>query len=53
VLAFNGITAYGAGHDSLIGGSVNYRVHRCAQSRCECCGDHEHQRALEVDHNIP
>ncbi|WP_411872184.1 HNH endonuclease [Vulcanococcus limneticus] len=93
---FNGITAYGDGHDSLIGGdalsdgegdsllalcrrrldafreergeevlahrsrhrspisgSVNYRVHRCAQGRCECCGAHEHQRPLELDHIIP
>jgi hypothetical protein len=93
---FNGITAYGDGHDSLIGGeelsdaerdqrlelcrqrldafrqqrgeevfahrsrhrtpisgSVRYRVHRCAQGRCECCGAHENQRDLEVDHIIP
>ncbi len=78
---FNGITAYGDGYDSRIGGielsdgereqrgeevfahrsrhrspisgSVNYRVHRCARGRCECCGAHEHQRALEVDHIIP
>jgi ATP adenylyltransferase len=93
---FNGITAYGDDHDSLIGGDalsdgerdallelcrqrldafreqrgeevfahrslhrkpisglVNYRVHRCARGRCECCGAHEHQRALEVDHIIP
>ena len=53
VLTGNGITAYGDGHRSPISGSVNYRVHRCAQGRCECCGAHEHQRALEVDHIIP
>jgi ATP adenylyltransferase len=35
-----------------ISGSVNYRVHRCARGRCECCGAHEQQRALEVDHII-
>ncbi len=89
VLTGNGITAYGDGHDSLIGGdelsdgerdellelcrqrldafreqrgeevfahrsrhrtpisgSVKNRVHRCARGRCECCGAHEHQRAL-------
>jgi hypothetical protein len=93
---FNGITAYGDGHDSLIGGdalsagerdallelcrqrldgfraqrgeevfahrcrhrnpnsgSVKYRVLTKARGRCECCGAHEHQRALEVDHIIP
>jgi hypothetical protein len=93
---FNGITAYGDGHDSLIGGdalsdgerdallelcrqrldafrkqrgeevfahrsrhrspisgSVKYRVLTRARSRCECCGAHEHQRALEVAPIIP
>ena len=88
VLSGNGITAYGNGATSLIGGdelqqlcsqrldafrqqrgeevfahrsrhrtpissSSNYRVHRCAQGRCECCGAHEHQRDLEVDNIIP
>jgi diadenosine tetraphosphate (Ap4A) HIT family hydrolase len=24
-----------------------------AKGRCECCGAHEHQRALEVDHIVP
>ena len=24
-----------------------------AKGRCECCGAHEHQAALEVDHIIP
>jgi 5-methylcytosine-specific restriction endonuclease McrA len=32
---------------------VKYRVHRCARGRCERCGAHEHQRALEVDHIVP
>jgi hypothetical protein len=36
-----------------ISGSVKYRVHRCALGRCECCGAHEHQRALEVAPIIP
>ena len=69
VLTGNGITAYGNGATSLIGGdevfanrsrhrtpisgSVKYRVHRCARGRCECCGTHEQQRALEVDHIVP
>jgi ATP adenylyltransferase len=72
----NGITRYGNGAYSLIGGdelsdseraellqvyrhrtsiigSIKDRVHRCARSRCECCGAHEHQRALEVDPIVP
>ncbi|MCP9862597.1 HNH endonuclease [Synechococcus sp. Cruz-7E5] len=40
-------------HRSPISGSVKSRVHRCARGRRECCGAHEHQRALEVDHTIP
>ncbi len=32
---FNGITAYGDGHDSLIGGLVNHPVHRCALRRTD------------------
>ena len=36
-----------------ISGSVKYRVLTRARGRCECCGAHEHQRALEVDHIIP
>ena len=40
-------------HRSPISDSVKYRVHRCARGRCECCGAHEHQRVLEVDHIIP
>ena len=53
VLTGNGITAYGNGAYSPISGSVKYRVHRCARGRCECCGAHEHQRALEVAPIIP
>ena len=34
-------------------GSIKYRVLTRAKGRCECCGAHEHQRALEVDHIIP
>ncbi|WP_245552489.1 HNH endonuclease [Cyanobium gracile] len=36
-----------------ISGSVKYRVLTRARGRCECCGTHEHQRALEVDHIVP
>jgi ATP adenylyltransferase len=36
-----------------ISGSIKYRVLTRARGRCECCGAHEHQRALEVDHIIP
>jgi hypothetical protein len=38
---------------SPISGSVKYRVLTRPRGRCECCGAHEHQRALEVDHIIP
>jgi diadenosine tetraphosphate (Ap4A) HIT family hydrolase len=40
-------------HRSPISGSVKYRVLTRAQGRCECCGAHEHQQALEVDHILP
>ena len=40
-------------HRSPISGSVKYRVLTRAQGRCECCGAHEHQQALEVDHIVP
>ncbi len=53
VLTGNGINPYGNGATSLIGGSVNYRVHRCARGSSEFCGAHEHQRALEVAPIIP
>jgi 5-methylcytosine-specific restriction endonuclease McrA len=36
-----------------ISGSIKYRVLTRAKGRCECCGAHEHQRALEVDHIVP
>lgn len=36
-----------------ISGSIKYRVLTRARGRCECCGAHEHQRALEVDHIVP
>ncbi len=31
---------------------MKYRVLTRARGRCECCGAHEHQRTLEVDHII-
>ena len=36
-----------------ISGSIKYRVLTRARGRCECCGAHEHERALEVDHIVP
>ena len=45
--------AHRSRHRTPISGSVKYRIHRCARGRCECCGAHEHQRALEVDHIVP
>jgi hypothetical protein len=72
VLSGNGITAYGNGATSLIGGDELQQLcrqrldafreqrgeevfaHRSRhRGRCECCGAHEHQRALEVDHIVP
>jgi hypothetical protein len=47
------VFAHRSRHRSPISGSVKYRVHRCAQDRCECCGAHEHQWALEVAPIIP
>ena len=40
-------------HRTPISGSIKYRVITRACGRCECCGAHEHQRALEVDHIVP
>ena len=40
-------------HRTPISGSIKYRVLTRAKGRCECCGAHEHQRALEVDHIVP
>ena len=36
-----------------ISGSIKYQVLTRAKGRCECCGAHEYQQALEVDHIIP
>ena len=47
------VFAHRTRHRSPISGSVKYRVLTRARGRCECCGAHEHQRALEVDHIIP
>ena len=47
------VFAHRSRHRSPISGSVKYRVLTRARGRCECCGAHEHQRALEVDHIIP
>jgi len=40
-------------HRTPISGSIKARVLTRAKGRCECCGAHEHQRALEVDHIVP
>jgi 5-methylcytosine-specific restriction endonuclease McrA len=49
--------ACGFGHRSRhripISGSIKVRVFTRAKGRCECCGAHEHQKALEVDHILP
>jgi diadenosine tetraphosphate (Ap4A) HIT family hydrolase len=47
------VLAHRSRHRNPISGSVKYRVLTRARGRCECCGAHEHQRALEVDHIIP
>ncbi|MEA5442129.1 HNH endonuclease [Cyanobium gracile] len=47
------VFAHRSRHRSPISGSVKYRVHRGARGRCECCGAHKHQRALEVAPIIP
>jgi hypothetical protein len=47
------VFAHRSRHRSPISGSVKYRVLTRARGRCECCGAHELQRALEVDHIIP
>ena len=36
-----------------ISGSLKYEVLKRAKHRCELCGAHEDQRALEVDHILP
>jgi diadenosine tetraphosphate (Ap4A) HIT family hydrolase len=47
------VFAHRSRHRTPISGSVKYRVLTRARGRCECCGAHEHQRALEVDHIVP
>jgi len=47
------VFAHRSRHRTPISGSIKYRVLSRARGRCECCGAHEHQRALEVDHIIP
>ena len=47
------VFAHRSRHRTPISGSVKYRVLTRARGRCECCGAHEDQRALEVDHIIP
>ena len=47
------VIAHRSRNRTPISGSVKYRVLTRARRRCECCGAHEHQRALEVDHIIP
>jgi len=47
------VFAHRSRHRTPISGSLKYRVLTRARGRCECCGAHEHQRALEADHIIP
>ncbi|WP_228008895.1 HNH endonuclease, partial [Cyanobium sp. LEGE 06113] len=47
------VFAHRSRHRTPISGSIKYRVLTRARGRCECCGAHEHQRALEVDHIVP
>jgi hypothetical protein len=47
------VFAHRSRHRTPISGSIKYRVLTRAKGRCECCGAHEHQRALEVDHILP
>ena len=47
------VFAHRSRHRTPISGSIKYRVLTRAKGRCECCGAHEHQRALEVDHIVP
>ncbi len=47
------VFAHRSRHRTPISGSIRYRVFTRAKGRCECCGAHEHQAALEVDHIIP
>ena len=47
------VFAHRSRHRTPISGSIKYRVLTRARGRCECCGAHEHQRALEADHIVP
>jgi hypothetical protein len=47
------VFAHRSRHRSPSSGSVKVRVLTRARGRCECCGAHEHQRALEVAPIIP
>ena len=47
------VFAHRSRHRTPISGSIKYRVLTRARGRYECCGAHEHQRALEVDHIVP
>ncbi len=47
------VFAHRSRHRTPISGSIKYRVLTPAKGRCECCGAHEHQRALEVVHIVP
>jgi hypothetical protein len=47
------VFAHRSRHRTPISSSIKYRVLTRARGRCECCGAHEHQRALEVDPIIP
>jgi 5-methylcytosine-specific restriction endonuclease McrA len=47
------VFAHRSRHRTPISGSIKYRVLTRAKGRCEYCGAHEQQRALEVDHIVP
>ena len=47
------VFAHRSRHRTPISGSIKVRVLTRGRGRCECCGAHEHQRALEVDHIVP
>ena len=41
------------GSEGYVPGSVRYEVLKRARYRCELCGAHEYQAALQVDHILP
>jgi hypothetical protein len=47
------VFAHRSRHRTPISGSIKCRVLTRAKGRCECCGAHEDQRALEVAHIVP